>query len=349
MTMKRVVLIDGSSLLTTNFFGTVPHGYNMVKTDEEREGFRKDFLQTSNGILTNGVFGMMEALLKIIQKQKPTHLAVAWDLGRENTFRRELYPLYKSNRSETKKELKPQFELAQKVLEAMGISQYMFPYYEADDVIGTLSTKFEKEAMVYIWAKDQDALQLVTDNVRLWFRTDKAEDMYKSVGVDSQMLNIPDRCFEFTPEYVRHFYHVEPLQIIDRKAIEGDKSDFIPGVKQVGEKVVVPLLNEFSTVEGIYDFLEDHDEMEAKIFMRDLGIKRSPYAHLMKDSSTELVGKESAILSKKLATIKTDIQELSDVSLSDIELRINEAGMIHAFEELEFRSLLAGKNMQVSA
>jgi 5'-3' exonuclease len=349
MTNKKVVLIDGSSLLTTNFYGTAPKGYSMVKTDEERETFVKDFMQTSTGVLTNGVYGMMESLLRIIEKQKPTHLAVAWDLGRDKTFRRKMYPLYKSNRSETKKELKPQFALAQKVLSDMNIAQFMYESYEADDVIGTLSTKFGQEAMVYIWAKDQDALQLVSDNVRLWFRTDKAEEMYQEVGIDVNALNVPDRCFEFTPDYVRQFYRVEPIQIIDRKAIEGDTSDFIPGVKNVGEASVVPLLNEFSTVEGIYEFLEDHEEVEAKMFMRDLGIKRTPYNNLMKTSETELVGKKSAFLSKTLATIKTDIEELKDVSLNDITLNINEIGKKQAFEALEFKSLLEAEKEKVSA
>jgi len=346
---KKVILIDGSSLLTTNFYGTVPQPYKMAKTDEEREAFVKDFMQTSTGVLTNGVFGMMESLMKMIEKQKPTHLAVAWDLGREKTFRKKLYPLYKSNRSETKKELKPQFALAQKVLRDMNIPQFMFEEYEADDVIGTLSEKYGKEAMVYIWAKDQDALQLVSDNVRLWFRTDKVDSMYNEIGIDISLLIVPDKCFEFTPESVRHFYGVEPIQIIDRKAFEGDTSDFIPGIKGVGEKSVVPLLNEFGTVEGIYEFLEDHDEVESKMFIRDLGIKSSPYKKMMTTSETELVGKESALLSKILATIKKDIQELNDVSLDDIALNINEEGKKQAFEALEFKSLLEVEKEKVSA
>lgn len=346
MKRNKLVLIDGSSLLTTNFYGTAPKGYTMAKTDEEREKFVKDFIQTSTGIITNGVYGMMESLLKIIDKQEPTHLAVAWDLGRDKTFRRKLYPLYKAHRSETKKELKPQFALAQKVLREMGIPQFMFEEYEADDVIGTLSKQFCNESMVYIWSKDQDALQLVSDNIRLWFTTSKAEQMYEEVGINISMLNIPENCFEFTPEYVRHFYQVDPIQIIDRKAIEGDKSDNIPGIYGVGEKVTIPLLNEFETVEGIYDFLSDHDEVEAKMFMRDLGIKRSPYKNLMKTSDTELVGKESALLSKKLATIKTDIPELQEMSLSNLALNIDEEGKRQAFEALEFKSLLNKKEEQ---
>jgi len=346
---KKVILIDGSSLLTTRFYGNAPQMYKMAKTDEERAKYVSSFMQTSTGILTNGVFGMMESLGKIIEGQKPTHLAVAWDMGREKTFRRKMFPLYKSNRKETKKELKPQFELAQKVLREMNIPQFMFDEYEADDVIGTLSQRFGEDAMIYIWAKDQDALQLVSDNVRLWFSTKNAEKMYSELGLNKESLNVPDGCFEFTPDYVRHFYMVEPEQIIDRKAIEGDTSDFIPGIKGLGEKVVVPLLNEFETVEGIYDFLEDQDEVEAKMFIRDLGIKRSPYNLLMQTSQSELVGKESALLSKKLATIKRDIPELQQVSLDALFLNINEIGKRQAFEALEFKSLLETEVKRQSA
>lgn len=338
--MNKVLLIDGSSLLTTNFYGSAPKGYTMSKTDEDREKFVKDFIQTSTGVLTNGVYGVIDALMKMIDKQKPTHVVFAWDIGRENTFRRKMYNLYKAHRPPTKKELKSQFALTQSVLKAMNIPQFMYDEYEADDIIGTLSKKFGEDATIYIWSKDQDALQLVSDNVRLWYPTSKAEEMYKNVGIDRSLLTIPEGCFEFTPEYVRHFYRVEPMQIIDRKAIEGDTSDNIPGVKNVGETSVVPLLQEFETVEGIYDFLEDTDEVEAKMFIRDLGIKRSPYNNLMKTSNTELVGKESALLSKVLATIKTDIPELEHVQLKDIVLQIDEKGKREAFESLEFRDLL---------
>jgi DNA polymerase-1 len=336
--MKSLLLVDGSSLLTTNFYGTVPTEYMKAKTEEELEQARNKIMQV-NGIYTNGVYGMMKALLKILDTQKPSHVVVAWDLNR-NTFRREFYPEYKANRSDTKPELKSQFSLAQEVLREMGIAQFVLEGYEADDIIGTLCKKFETELPVHILTKDQDALQLVSDKTRLWYMTSKANDMYKELGVDMNDFNIPDNTFEFTPLYVEHFYGVTPLQIIDRKAIEGDTSDNIPGVKGVGAKSVIPLIQEFGSVEGIYDFIENHAELEIKILLKELGIVKSPLKKLLERSDTELVGKKAAEMSKKLATIHCDIEVLQNTTKDAFELRIDEVAQKRVFERLSFNSLL---------
>lgn len=339
---KKVVAIDGSSLLTTSFWGTASKEYMRAKTDEERQNAVKKLMQTSKGVYTNGVYAMMKTLLAIIKEQSPTHLFVAWDLSR-NTFRRQMFENYKSHREETKEELKSQFKLAQQVLQEMNVSQFILEGYEADDIIGTLSKKFQDEANVFIWAKDQDALQLVNDRVHLWFQTSKVEQMYEELGINYKDLKLPEGCFEFTPFLVKYFYGVEPIQIIDRKAIEGDASDRIPGVKNVGEASSIPLIQEFGSIENLYEWLEDTPEKEAKAFMKELGIKRSPYANLMKTSDTELVGKESAFLSKKLATIETNVEALKDVTLEEVQLMIDQTGMYRMFKELEFNSLLEEK------
>lgn len=339
--MKSLLLIDGSSLLTTSFFGNVPMPYKMAKTEEDYAKALPKLLQ-KDGVFTNGVYGMMKTLLKIIRNQKPTHVAIAWDLSR-NTFRRELYPEYKANRSETRPELKMQFPLAQEVLKEMGIPQFVLDRYEADDIIGTLSHKFSEEMPVFIYTKDQDALQLVNERVRLWLITTKAEEMYKGLGLKAKELNVPDGAFEFTPMYVKEFYGLDPIQIIDKKAIEGDTSDNIPGIKGVGEKSVVPLLQEFGTVEGIYDFIETNSEADIKAMLKSLGIAKSPVKKLLEESDTQLVGKASALLSKKLATIVKNIEEVQSVSLEDLQLSIDEVGQRRAFERLAFKSLLENK------
>ncbi|MBP1309259.1 DNA polymerase-1 [Paenibacillus sp. 1182] len=336
--MNSLLLIDGSSLLTTSFFATAPLDYQKAKTPEEMAKSSKKLMQV-DGVYTNGVYTMIDKLLKIIKNQSPKYLAVAWDLNRQ-TFRRDMYPEYKANRSETRPELKSQYPLAQEVLNEMGIAQFIYEGYEADDIIGTLSNKMSREVPVYILTKDQDALQLVNERVRLWYMTNKAEEMYEQVGLNSKEFNIPEKVFEFTPLYVHEFYHVEPIQIIDRKAIEGDTSDNIPGVKGVGESSVVPLLNEFKSVEGIYDFLENNDELTVKTMIKELGIKRSPVKLLTQSSESELVGKESALLSKRLATIDVNMACLQDVKLEDLYLQINEERKKDIFKRLAFNSLL---------
>ena len=338
--MNNILLIlDMSSLLASSFYGNLPKEYRFAKTDEEKDMYLHKLLHTSDGQYTNGVFTMLTTLLNIIKNQKPKYVVGAWDLTRE-TFRKRLYEPYKGNRKQIREELSSQFVLSQQVLKEMGLAQFAFMEYEADDIIGTLAHRFSQEIGVKIMTKDQDSLQLVNDDTRVWLITSKNGDMYAEVGINPKELNIPSGVFEFTPDYMETFYGLKPIQIIDKKALEGDPSDNIPGVKGVGEKAVVPLLQEFETVEGIYDFIENSSEQEIKEMFKLLGIKRSPLSYLTKVSDTELVGKKSAMLSKTLATIKCDISELQDVTLSSLELKINEEVMREVFTRLEFTSLI---------
>jgi 5'-3' exonuclease len=345
--LNRLILIDGSSLLSTSFYGNLPKAYYFAKTEEEREKVLKSVMQTSNGLYTNGVFTMSRIILNIIKEYKPSHMAVAWDISR-NTFRKNLYVEYKGHREETRPELGSQFTLMQRVLEDMNIPQYKHCDFEADDIIGTFSRKFEEQLPITILTKDQDALQLVSENTRLWLMTSKNKEMYESIGLDKlnftiKDLPIPDNVFEFTPMYIKEFYGLDPVQIVDMKALCGDPSDNIPGVKGVGEKAVVPLLQEFGSVENLYDSIEDmskEEEKEFKELLKELGISRSPVSYLLKESETELVGKKAALLSKKLATIECTIPDLLNTELFSLELNVDKEATRKIFEELEFKSLL---------
>jgi 5'-3' exonuclease len=335
-----LLLIDGSSLLSCSFFGNLPREYKFARTDEEKDKCLDKLRRSPQGDFTNGVYTMMSSMLNAINNQKPSHVAVAWDLTKEYTFRKKLYPQYKAHRKDLRQELGSQFALAQEVLKEMGIAQYVFEEYEADDIIGTLARKFENSIRVAIWTKDQDSLQLVTDSVSVWLITSKASEMYEMLGYNIKDLNLPNGAFEYTPIYVEQFYGVSPLQIIDRKAIEGDASDNIPGISGLGEKTVVPLLQEFHSIEGIYDFIEDSSPEEIKEMFKALGISRSPLSKLIEESDTKLCGKKAAFLCKTLATIKCDIEELNNITLDSLNLSINETGMIDIFTKLGFTSLL---------
>jgi 5'-3' exonuclease len=337
---NHLVLIDGSALLSCSFFGNLPKEYKFAKTDEEKDKCLEKLRHSTDGQFTNGVFTMLASMLNVIKNQKPSHMAVAWDLTKEFTFRNKLFSDYKGHRKSFRPELGNQFPLAQRVLKEMGIAQFVFKEYEADDIIGTLSRKFEDHIKVTIWTKDQDSLQLIDDKVSVWLITSKCSDMHSQLGINTKELNIPKGVFEYTPAYIEHFYGVTPIQIIDRKAIEGDVSDNIPGIKGVGEKTVVPLLQKFKTIEGLYNFVETSSEKDIKDMFKELGISRSPLSRLTEESDTELVGKKAAFLSKRLATIKCDIEELSGVTLDSLELQINEEGMKNIFTELGLMSLL---------
>ncbi|GMA64663.1 5'-3' exonuclease [Alicyclobacillus fastidiosus] len=342
-THMKLILIDGSSLLTTSFFGNVPRDYYQLRSQEEREAYlRKKALRTEAGIYTNAVYPMTRILLNLIERQKPTHLAVAWDVSR-NTFRRELYPDYKGHREDALPILGEQYGTMQALLETMNIPQFWFEDYEADDILGTLARKFEQDMPVYVFTKDQDALQLISEGTRVWLLTSKADALYQNRGLSVKQLSVPDGTFEYTTVTFEEEYGLEPWQMIDKKALEGDSSDNIPGVKGVGEKASVPLLREFGTIDNLYEYIEDlypAHESDLKQMFKALGIARSPLSYLLKESETELVGKRAAFLSKTLATIRTDLQELEHVDAARLELNIDYAQTREKFVELEFNSLL---------
>ena len=315
-----LILIDGSSILSTAFYGTVPAGYYQAKTPEEKARILPKLMQTPDGIYTNGTYSMCRTLLYLIESQQPTHIAVAWDISR-NTFRRALYPAYKANRPETPPELKSQYQLMQGVLRSAGIKQFMHKYFEADDFLGSLASKFESEIPVYILTKDQDMLQLVTEKTYVWLNTGRSQELKKQYPQDS-----PDGTFEFTPELVKEVYGIHPNQVVDKKALAGDSGDNIPGIKGIGEKVTVPLLQEYGDLKAIFNAVKD--ETPFRETCKKLGI-RAPIKKLRD-------GQEDAYLSKKLATIQHPV---INIGLDDLKLDLNKESLSKKFTELDFVSL----------
>ena len=338
-----LLIIDGSSLLSTQFFGNLPKEIMFAKTTEEKEKYFPKIMQTSTGIYTNAVYGFLRALLKIMKEQKPTYLAVTWDISR-NTFRREIYPDYKGNRGETLEPLKDQFKLCQQVLDEMGVVQFMDERYEADDFSGTLCQMFEEEVPIRVMTKDNDYLQLITERTNLWLihsTAKKTDGLYEKYGLSKKEVNAPDRTFVFTPELVEKEFGILPSSVPSLKGIQGDSSDNIKGVPGVGEATAVALIKEYKTVEHLYEVLNQLDEAgkkEINEYWKTLGIKRSPINALLKISDTELVGEKAAMLSKTLATIKKDI-ELKDLNLEQLRIHINTEKAQKCFNELEFKTL----------
>lgn len=338
-----LLIIDGSSLLSTQFFGNLPKEIMFAKTTEEKEKYFPKIMQTSTGIYTNAVYGFLRALLKIMKEQKPTYLAVTWDISR-NTFRREIYPDYKGNRGETLEPLKDQFKLCQHVLDEMGVVQFMDERYEADDFSGTLCQMFEDEVPIRVMTKDNDYLQLITERTNLWLihsTAKKTDELYEKYGLSKKEVNAPDRTFVFTPELVEKEFGILPSSVPSLKGIQGDSSDNIKGVPGVGEATAVALIKEYKTVEHLYEVLNQLDEAgkkEINEYWKTLGIKRSPINALLKISDTELVGEKAAMLSKTLATIKKDI-ELKDINLEQLRIHINTEKAQKCFNELEFKTL----------
>lgn len=394
---EKLLIIDGSSLLSTSFYATAT-AYLMAKTDEDKEKALTRLMKTSDGRYTNGVFPFMRTLLSLIKKNQPTHLAVVWDVSRQ-TFRQEIAGgTYKGTRKATPHPLKEQFISTQNLLQGI-VPQFLSEkddeeVYEADDFAGSLAKRFQNEIPVFLHTKDEDYLQLVDTNTRVWLGSSKADKMFEDLGLNRQEFNVPDGFFEFTLSTLKDIKGLEPYQIVEYKALCGDTSDNIPGVKGVGEKAVIPLLQEYGNIESIYDTIENlssKEEKELKKFFKEsLGIGRSPISYMLAEGvialssgekinynvifdevteedkalqplfeeklgklrfpirlsnaedieklrneevyGVQLCAKESAFMSKELATIKTDIESIANVNLDDIKLNIN-------YDELKARLL----------
>jgi len=342
MSQNKFILIDGSSMLVTNYYGNLPKALLFEKDPEKKEKLFSQIMHNDAGQYTNAMYGMMRTILKIIDEQKPTHMMFAFDMTRD-TFRREKYADYKGNRGETPEPLKEQFENMEKLLEDMGFQVMYDMKYEADDIVGSVVSKFEKEIPSYIITKDHDYLQLVSDYTRVWLiqtkqeTADELQAKYSAeYGWNSKMVKIPDKAFEVTPPLCLSEYGVKPCQIPDLKGIQGDSSDNIPGVKGVSS-AAMPLLAEYGTVEGIYEAI-DSCEGDAKkqkelgaYWKENLGISRSPMKALIEY-------RDLAFLSKDLAMIRRDYD--FQKQLDEFKININVDKAKEQFEKYGFKSLM---------
>lgn len=262
-------------------------------------------LSNKAGIHTNAILGFAKLLEKTIREEQPTHFLVAFDAGK-TTFRHSKYSEYKGGRQKTPPELSEQFPYIRQLLDAYHIKHYELENYEADDIIGTLSKKAgQNDFETIIVTGDRDLTQLATQNVTIYYTKKGVTD------VD-----------HYTPEFIAEKYNgLKPIQIIDMKGLMGDSSDNIPGVAGVGEKTAIKLLNQFDSVEGVY---ENIDKVSGKKLKEKLELSH-----------------EDALMSKDLATINrySPIEvTLNDTKLSDIK---DNHEKIELFKKLEFKQLLA--------
>ncbi|MGX0145671.1 DNA polymerase I [Staphylococcus hominis] len=284
--MNKLVLIDGNSLSFRAFYAL-------------------PLLSNKAGIHTNAILGFAKLLEKIIREEQPTHFLVAFDAGK-TTFRHSKYSEYKGGRQKTPPELSEQFPYIRQLLDGYHIKHYELENYEADDIIGTLSKEADQNDFeTIIVTGDRDLTQLATQNVTIYYTKKGVTD------VD-----------HYTPEFIAEKYNgLKPIQIIDMKGLMGDSSDNIPGVAGVGEKTAIKLLNQFDSVEGVY---ENIDKVSGKKLKEKLELSH-----------------EDALMSKELATINrySPIEvTLNDTKLSDIN---DNHEKIELFKKLEFKQLLA--------
>lgn len=281
--MNKLLLIDGNSIMNRAFYG-IPD------------------MTTNDGRHTNAIYGFLNIILKVIEEEQATHICVAFDL-KKKTFRHEMYEAYKGTRKGMPEELHEQMPRIKKILQAMHIRIVEQEGFEADDLIGTLSKKGEREGFaVTILSGDRDLLQLATDTVLVRIPKTKhgkteVEDYYAKNVVET--------------------YGVTPLIFIDMKGLMGDTSDNIPGVPGIGEKTAAKLLAEYGDLDGVYAAV---DSMKASRMKQNL-----------------IENKDLAYLSKTLATIKLDCPIPFEFSEATYQDPFN-AEAYTLFEDLELKS-----------
>lgn len=282
--MKKIILVDGNNLLFRSFYATAYQGVIM---------------RNSKGFPTNALYGFINMMNKIIKEEKPSYILVAFDKGK--TFRHDKYDEYKAGRIEMPDELRVQFPKAKEVLDAFGIKHFEIDNYEADDIIGTLAriVDEEDEFIATIVSSDKDLLQLISDEVTV------------------KLLKQSGHIMMDRDEFMRT-YQVEPARMVDLKALMGDASDHIPGVKGIGEKTAISLLSKYGSLDNLYANIESVTGKTKEKLLAD---------------------KDNAYMSYDLATIYKEVP--LDFTLEDCKYEITDKSKLAGIlEELEFHSLL---------
>lgn len=345
---EHMIIIDGSSLLSTQYYGNMPSKIKFENDESKRAEMYSLLMQTKEGVYTNGIYGFFRYLFNMIRTNEPSHLAIAWDVGR-NTFRREISADYKGTRKETPQPLKQQFILCQQLCEKMGIVQFKDERYEADDFCGTLAKRFEKSIPIRILTKDRDYFQLISDNTAVYLLMssgEKANEMFDKHGMDHRKYCFPDKSFRFDRDILYSEYGYTPDVAVTVKALAGDPSDNIKGVPGVGEDVAVKLANKYKTIDALYAAIENLDKNGIKAIKEEwktIGINRAPLTALTKTDDSILVGKNAAKVSEQLGTIKTDIDIDSyfffGAGLDEFRVKIDSETARNALLELEIKTI----------
>ncbi len=225
--MRKILLIDGNSMLFRAYYGTMQRGY----------------MRSSSGVPTNAVYGFSTMFAKALEVFDPTHVLIAFDTG-DKTFRHEMYTEYKGTRKQIDEELISQFALVRELIDALPIHRYELSGYEADDIIGTLTTMYPND-QVDVLTSDRDLLQVIDDNVDVLLMRKGLTDIHR-----------------MTKDVLMEEQGITPSQVVDMKALMGDASDNIPGVPSVGEKTAKKLIDQYGDLDTVY---ENADSVKGKM------------------------------------------------------------------------------------
>ncbi|MBR3133311.1 MAG: DNA polymerase I [Clostridia bacterium] len=296
MVLKKLVVIDGNSIVNRAFYGIM--GSRM--------------LQTADGTFTNAVYGFLAILFKLLDDVNPDYLAVAFDL-KAPTARHKMYEGYKATRKGMPQELADQMPILKNVLKAMNITIIEKEGYEADDILGTLSVRGEKDGLeVILLTGDRDAFQLATDKVTIQIPRTKAGKTETE---------------NFDRNKVLEVYGVEPKQLIEVKGLQGDSSDNIPGVPGIGEKTALSIIQKYGSIDNLYSLIENNsDDLKGK--QREKIVQN----------------KDLAILSRTLGTI--NVESPIEQTIDDLEIKEwDKQKVLEIFKELRFNRFIDRFNL----
>nr|WP_295971954.1 5'-3' exonuclease H3TH domain-containing protein [uncultured Bacillus sp.] len=277
------MLIDGMALLFRSFYATAVTGR---------------FMYNADGVPTNAVNGFVKHFFTALASFKPSHVAVCWDMG-SKTFRNDLYDGYKANRGEAPEELIPQFDLVKEVVDSFDVPNIGIEGYEADDCIGTIAVQAKQDASVSILTGDQDILQLIDDDISV---------ILLKKGFGNYVVHNRETFYEEKG--------IWPKQMIDLKAFMGDPSDNYPGVKGIGEKTAIKLLQQYDHVDGVIANLEQLTKAQKSKIEAEL---------------------EMLYLSRKLAEIKCDVPIKYD--LNQTKFQLNKEKILDEFSKVGMKGL----------
>lgn len=281
---NNVYLIDGSSFMYKAYFALAVVG---------------NFMKNSKGLCTNAIYTFINMMTSIL-KNNPKKILVAFDAGK-HTFRHDLVETYKDGRRPMDDEMRMQIPYIKKYLDLIGVARYELPLYEADDIIGTMAKKAEEAGYrVNVYSSDKDLLQLITDNITV-FKSKK--------GINDLE--------EFNKAHFIETYGFDPIKMIDLKALMGDPSDNLPGIKGIGEKTATKLIIEYGSIEGI---IENKDSLKGKM------------GDLIRENYND------AITTKKMVTINNESP--IEITLDDINKKEENEELMDFYKDLEFNSFL---------
>lgn len=339
-TNEKLIIFDATSILNDFYHKSLTKEFQEWKKGNlsEEKAF-SSLLKSSNGQYINGVQGFFKLFFELIDIQNPSHLIVVWGSFKEKNFRNVIYPDYKGSSTDLDYPLKEQFSTIKDILSKIGVIQYSSHKYESQDLAGSIAKYFKDDIPTYIFTRNSNMLQIV-NYANVWIKTKDSFDLSKKFSLDLSCY--PKDYILYNEDLVNKIIGLNYNQIVDYKAVIGNKNSGIPGAKGIGKESITPLLKHFNSIEELYSKLETLNEDELNNFSikikEKLSLKKNPIKPL-------LDYKNEVLISKELITIKTDIFSSlpinnNPLSLSSLSININVSNIIDELKKIDLTPIL---------